>query len=233
MPQEVFIGTVDDPITFNSSLWSSAIQTPPTAELSFDLSHGKEDGNIFITSTEEAFDITRKNEASSWKMSSSPTDWAPLVAFKEQWWRRYFEITEQGRRYIMTPDKSCSSDFVVRCVDIEVEVHGGKIPGEVIGELRLISKREWKYEVKFGEAVGKKLPAFCFWLVTLMNRRQFVRDIFDWQIGHAVNSSFAVLFWRRLRNVASKKEQSVRSADSLPHSCAMRLNTRNVSHPTS
>ncbi|CDF34337.1 unnamed protein product [Chondrus crispus] len=222
MPFASSVGSVNDPISFDASLCSSALDSPPTAELFFDLSNGKEDGRILIPSWGTSFDITRKNGASSWKMSSSLTDYAPLAAFKEQWWRRSFEITEQGRRYILAPSKTCGSDFVVRAVEMEVELYGGKGLGEVVGELKMKCKREWKYDVKFDETVGRRLPAFCFWLVTMMNRRQFMRDVFEWQFGQAMNSSLAVLCWRRLRGQTTKKMQNSESTIPVPTTLELR-----------
>lgn len=82
-----------------------------------------------------------------------------------------------GSRYVMTPVGTCRSDYIVQRVEKEMEVVGRKVHGDIVGELKMTSRRGWKYGVRFDEDVGEKLPIFCFWLVTLMNRRRAFADV--------------------------------------------------------
>lgn len=174
-----FVGSVTDPVKFDATIHTSTTDISSAANLSFDFSRHKEDGHIFFSSTTTKFSITRKDEASSWNMSlcSSCPDRSPILAYKDQWWRRNFEITMDGRRYVMTPVGATRADYIVQRVEREMEVVGRKVHGEVVGELKMTSRRGWKYDVRFDEDAGEQLPIFCFWLVTLMNRRRAICEV--------------------------------------------------------
>lgn len=94
-----------------------------------------------------------------------------MSAVKDKWWRRNFDISYGGVRYVMTPVAALRGSFVVKRVSAAMEMMGRHIAGDVVGTLTLVDRKNVRYELSFDSGLEITLPAFCLWLVLLMKKR--------------------------------------------------------------
>lgn len=177
MPFQTLEGAVDNVETFQTTLKLIDNQSPILSSLEFHFNAYKEQGSLTFPGSGTSLSVSHQPRTGQWRLHAravgackSPVQ---VIAVKEKPWRRNFDISDGRNRYVITPDSPWRSDFTVRLVCPGATIFGRYVPGKFVGKLLMSSSAKWSYRMVFDDNVAIEVVAFCFWLVTLLNRRAY------------------------------------------------------------
>lgn len=160
----------DNRWTFNSTIREVSPGNSVVAKIEFERS--KEEGILSVTATNSEYEITHEKKHGIWRLRPAFPESASdvIIARKPKFYRSHFLLEHNGQHFAMIQSSTWRRNFSVHKI-LDSNVSLQNVREDVLGELTLV-KRGKQYNMSFtNEVVGYELPAFCFWLATMMRRR--------------------------------------------------------------
>lgn len=183
MPATVLSANPDSGFTYNATILSKDGTNSEVAKTQH--RRIREEGTIILSNPPKTYKVTHSINSGIWHLvlDDPHAEEDPIIiATKPKWYRNSITLEMGGEVYEFVRP-SFRRDYIVgrvpknEAADGVADNNKGKkkksheLSGTQIGELRTDGSLKRSYTITFDDDVPVELPLFCYWLVSLLNKR--------------------------------------------------------------